>query len=323
MNIGFLYAVTTTIFSPSNFETIKDVLSIDRENLNVQIAMMQEKDDAMLEADLKSIVLTGVKTADLSLGSLKSPTKEGLEFISKMKGHPTKESLDALGSIYQLPNGLLHSVMIKESNGNKNALSNKNAKGLFQFTSNTAKEFGLFVDGKDLRTDEWRSAEASARYLSWIFTYFHKDKSRSDIDNYRYVLAGYNAGIGNVKNGSTLKIPNFRETQDYVRLVIGYAEGKYYKVKRGDRFRSIAKEKGLSQAQLSAMNNGVSQLSLIAETYLLVDKESTEEARYIVKAGDSLYGIAKRHATSVETLKVKNALSNNMIKIGQALAIPY
>lgn len=321
MNIGFLYALAS-IFNPTNIETIKDVLEIDHDALRQQIAMLQSvKEDTNTQADFNSVVLTGSKPAEISLNGLKRPSKEGLSYIAGKNGMPTKKDLNAIGAIYQLPDGLLHSVMIKESNGVSTALSHKEAKGLFQFTKETAKEFGLMENGIDLRTDEFLSADASARYLAWIFTYFHPQKDRMDIQNYRYVLAGYNAGIGNVKRGATLRVPNFKETQDYVRIVVGFAEGKYYKVKRGDRLKEIASRTDLTVSKLSKMNNGVNQVTLIAETYLLIDK-SAPRASYTVKSGDSLYGIAKRYQTSVDLLKIKNTLSNNIIKVGQTLAIP-
>lgn len=325
MNVGLIYAITTSLMTmdSTTVDTIKSIASFDAKSFNEHIAYMKEvNNNDVLKTELKVIAQSsGYKPASLELDDLKSISPEAKEFISKRTGHPTKTELDMLGSIYQLPKGLLHSVMIKESNGNKNALSHKHAKGLFQFTEETAREFGLYVDGKDMRTDEWLSADASARYLSWIFTYFHADKDRFDIDNYRYVLAGYNAGIGKVKRGKTLVIPNYRETKDYVRIVIGFAEGKYYKVKRGDRLNLIAKNNNISVSKLKLLNNGVQNTNLIAETYLLVDKSF--KPKYTVKSGDSLYAIAKRHSTSVETLMVQNSLTNNIIKIGQELAIPY
>ena len=43
---------------------------------------------------------------------------------------------------------------------------------------------------------------------------------------------------------------------------------------------------------------------------------------YIVKKGDTLYGIAKNYATSVEEIKKLNNLSSNLLTIGQKLLIP-
>ena len=43
---------------------------------------------------------------------------------------------------------------------------------------------------------------------------------------------------------------------------------------------------------------------------------------YRVRSGDSLWGIARRHSTNVETLKSANRLGSSSLKIGQILVIP-
>ena len=43
---------------------------------------------------------------------------------------------------------------------------------------------------------------------------------------------------------------------------------------------------------------------------------------YIVKSGDSLYSIARKHNTTVDELKKLNNLSSNVLSIGQVLKIP-
>lgn len=45
-------------------------------------------------------------------------------------------------------------------------------------------------------------------------------------------------------------------------------------------------------------------------------------ASYKVRTGDSLWAIARRHATDVETLKTANNLRSSTLKIGQTLVIP-
>ena len=43
---------------------------------------------------------------------------------------------------------------------------------------------------------------------------------------------------------------------------------------------------------------------------------------YTVKAGDSLWGIAKKYGTTVDYLKAINNLSSNLLSIGQKLKVP-
>ena len=56
-----------------------------------------------------------------------------------------------------------------------------------------------------------------------------------------------------------------------------------------------------------------------------VPREGNEEesyTTYIVKGGDSLYSIAMKYNTTVETIKQANGLSSNLLSIGQILKIP-
>lgn len=49
---------------------------------------------------------------------------------------------------------------------------------------------------------------------------------------------------------------------------------------------------------------------------------SSMEGEYVVKAGDTLWGIAKQYQTTVAELKKVNNLTSNLISIGQKLLIP-
>ena len=43
---------------------------------------------------------------------------------------------------------------------------------------------------------------------------------------------------------------------------------------------------------------------------------------YIVVSGDTLYSIARKYNTTVDTIKSLNNLTNNILSIGQVLKIP-
>ena len=49
---------------------------------------------------------------------------------------------------------------------------------------------------------------------------------------------------------------------------------------------------------------------------------SSQPKTYIVKAGDTLWSIAKENNISVSELKDVNNLENNLLSIGQSLIIP-
>ena len=58
----------------------------------------------------------------------------------------------------------------------------------------------------------------------------------------------------------------------------------------------------------------------IGVTY--VPPEGAEGNYYVVKAGDTLYGIARKYGVSVDELKVQNNLTSNTLTIGMTLVIP-
>lgn len=99
---------------------------------------------------------------------------------------------------------ILKALLTQESGWNPTAQSKAGAKGIAQFMDPTAARFGL----KD-PFDPMDSIRASADYLDYL-----NKRYKGNVD---LMLAGYNAGEGNVdKYGG---IPPFAETQKYVRTI--------------------------------------------------------------------------------------------------------
>ena len=68
--------------------------------------------------------------------------------------------------------------------------------------------------------------------------------------------------------------------------------------------------------------SGMKIASAAKPNYASVIPSGSSESRYKVKAGDSLWSIARRHGTTVAELKRANRLTNATIKPGQSLIIP-
>ena len=101
---------------------------------------------------------------------------------------------------------LMKAMMHAESAFNPNARSPVGAQGLMQLMPATARRFGVYN-----AWDPAQNIEGAAKYIAWLTRRFN--------GNVEHVVAGYNAGEGNVdKYGG---IPPFRETRNYVKKVLG------------------------------------------------------------------------------------------------------
>lgn len=110
---------------------------------------------------------------------------------------------------YGVPLELICGVMLQESGGNPTARSHCGATGLMQLMPATARRFGV----TNIQNPA-QNVEGGVRYLRYLTDYFHGDV--------RKVVAAYNSGEGNVtKYGG---IPPFKETQNYVPSVLGFAQ---------------------------------------------------------------------------------------------------
>ena len=110
---------------------------------------------------------------------------------------------------------LLKALIVTESGFNPNAVSPKGAVGLMQLIPPTAQRYGVTAgEGGTIEeklTDPKTNIKAGARYLADLMKKF---PGRLEL-----VLAAYNAGEGAVQRAGN-KIPNYPETQNYVKTVM-------------------------------------------------------------------------------------------------------
>ena len=105
---------------------------------------------------------------------------------------------------------VLTGLIRAESNFDPNAGSPAGAQGLTQLMPGTAAGLGVANP-----LDPVQSIEGGARYLRQQLDHFGGDVTKA--------LAAYNAGPGAVERFGG--VPPYEETQNYVRRVLGYAQG--------------------------------------------------------------------------------------------------
>ena len=114
-----------------------------------------------------------------------------------------------------LDHELLQAVVAAESGFNAQAVSPKGAVGLMQLMVATASRYGVRADRHggiaQKLTDPQTNLRAGSRYLRDLIALF---PGRLDL-----ALAAYNAGEGAVQRAGN-KIPNYPETQNYVKTVL-------------------------------------------------------------------------------------------------------
>ena len=110
---------------------------------------------------------------------------------------------------------LLQALIATESGFDPGAVSPKGAVGLMQLMPATAERYGVVGDRKQpvekKLTDPRTNVRAGARYLRDLIHMFP--------GQLELALAAYNAGEGAVVRAGN-RIPNYRETQNYVKTVM-------------------------------------------------------------------------------------------------------
>ncbi len=117
--------------------------------------------------------------------------------------------IKAAAEKYNVPLPLVYGVIAQESAGNPQVVSRAGAKGLMQLMDSTAKYLGVH--------NSFNPAEninGGVKYLREQLDQFNGDTELA--------LAAYNAGPANVEKYGG--IPPFKETQNYIKQVLKYAD---------------------------------------------------------------------------------------------------
>lgn len=135
---------------------------------------------------------------------------------------------------YGVPVALLKAIGMTESGFNQNAVSYVGALGIMQLMPATAAS--LVVNPYDAR----ENIMGGAKYIAGNLAQFQGYSNGLEL-----AIASYNAGPGNVISYG-YQIPPFKETQDYVKKVMGYLSIQEQQPENPDTQNSEKEEKDLS-----------------------------------------------------------------------------
>ena len=95
-----------------------------------------------------------------------------------------------------------------------------------------------------------------------------------------------------------------------------------YTVQKGDSLYSISRKYNTSVSKIKELNNLLNNNLSIGQVLKIPNSINSGTSNiYVVQKGDSLYSIARKFNTTVESIKKNNNLINNLLSIGQKIII--
>lgn len=264
---------------------------------------------------------------------------------------PHEAALRAAWGAHKIPLRHLYALLAIESRfGSSDSLHENavSARGPFQFTRAQAELMGLALDPDDERLD-WVKAGAAAATLLRENThpFRHLFDGKNDGEGWALALLSYNgtyawrtiAGGWQGKRKITLG-DYFDGMADMLRKSAGIlpekalpTEESDYVIVKGDSLLKIAARFGVSLADLTAANPTAAWVKnpnlIVPGTKIAIPKSPervprlvTKPGEYVVRRKDTLSRIAQKFKVDVGELRRANNLKDDLIIVGQKLALP-
>jgi LysM repeat protein len=102
------------------------------------------------------------------------------------------------------------------------------------------------------------------------------------------------------------------------------ASGRTHRVEWGETWLGIARQYGVTDSTLRAVNPGVDPERIRSGQVLRVPVSGSAAAQrsHRVVAGETLSALARRYDVSVEAIRAANRLADDQVRVGQTLVIP-
>ncbi len=177
-----------------------------------------------------------------------------------------------------------------ESSFNPSAVSRAGAAGLWQFTRETFEHYEKMPLGADARFDPVRSTEIAALHLA---------RARSVLGSWPLAIASYNHGVaGMARARAAVGVDSLDDiVRGYDAASFGFASQNFY-------------------AEVLAAAHVASNAR-----HYFPDMRHPPVLEYVVRPGDSLWTIARKHRVSVRDLTTANNLDGSRLKTGQLIVI--
>jgi soluble lytic murein transglycosylase-like protein/LysM repeat protein len=274
----------------------------------------------------------------------KTPPKKFEKYYSEEYSNilPSRDEINEIENFYGIEEDTIYYMAQKESRYSLNAVSHKNAKGLVGFLESTAREFNLIKkdkNGKEVSyiNNGYASVDTAARYLLWINGYVNGknanllDKTKDDkgFDNLDYTLASYNAGhtkvfIKSKNNTHKKRIPNYKETREYIRDIQLLLSEEGYVILKNDSLEKISKKFDINIDTIVRNNYEINNNhSLKYGNVLNIKNNPNEEILLEIEKGFSMSKISKNTGINLtELLTYNNLKANDIINIGDNIKLP-
>lgn len=160
--------------------------------------------------------------AIIGIGLVALTTGTVVAYSIQSEGEPYLDAIKAAAAQYGIPWELMAAEIWQESRFDPNAVSPAGAQGIAQFMPGTASQLGIDP------LDPSQAIPAMAQYLAQIKSYL--TGALGTDPGWDAVLAGYNWGMGAVKNAVEKYGADWlqyapAETQGYVTNILGAVQG--------------------------------------------------------------------------------------------------
>lgn len=242
-------------------------------------------------------------------------------------------SLDDKSNLASFIANELESIGVKVNKYYQRRLPSDTTKDYHEIIREIGDRESIIIEYGDLSYDEdfiknnWDElaqavVNALNKYLGFIDVYYTVKKG----DNLYTIAQKFNTSVNELKKINNLVTNSLSIGQQLLISEKDTSGKSYYIVVSGDNLYSIARKNNTTVSELMKLNNltsanlSVGQRLRIPET---INNDSADNnLYYVVKSGDTLYGIANKYDITVDELKKANNLSSNILSIGQKLIIP-